>query len=79
MNFVGLFHREELYSNFIAESALASVDASERNVGDPRNLIPAYALMSRIRLSSSALTLATAEEVLKKIIGTYHEPNLTPD
>jgi hypothetical protein len=47
-----IFHREELYSAFITESARI-LDASEHNVIDPNNLIPAYALLSRIRLSSS--------------------------
>lgn len=74
-----VFHREQLYSDFISESARLLVDALEHNVGDPKNLIPVYALMSRIRLSSSPDMLATAEELVKEIIGTYSEPNLTPE
>jgi hypothetical protein len=48
-------------------------------MSDPKNLIPAYALLSRIRLSSSPDVLAAAEEVVKQIIGTYAKPNLTPE
>ncbi|PYU11183.1 MAG: hypothetical protein DMG29_16190, partial [Acidobacteria bacterium] len=57
-----LFHREELYSDFISESARLLVDALAHNLSDPKNLIPAYALLSRMRLSSSPEVLATAEE-----------------
>jgi len=80
-----LAHREELYSDFISASARLLVDASEHDaddpknlIGDPRNLIPAYALLSRIRLSSSTKILTTAEEVVRTIINAYREPNLTP-
>lgn len=74
-----VFHREQLYSDFISEGARMLVDALEHDVGDPKNLIPVYALMSRIRLSSSPDVLATAEELVREIIGTYAKPNLTPE
>lgn len=74
-----VFHREQLYSDFITESARVLVDALEHNEGDPKNLIPAYALLSRIRLSSSPEVLAAAEEVVREVIGTYAKPNLTPE
>ena len=72
-----LFHREGLFSDFIIESARLLVDASEHNVSEPKNLVPVYALLSRIRLSSSPKTLAIAEEVVRNIIGAYRQPNLT--
>jgi hypothetical protein len=74
-----IFHREQLYSDFISESAHALLDALLHNLADPKNLVPAYALLSRIRLSSSREVLAAAEEVVKKIVGTYGKPNLTPE
>jgi hypothetical protein len=74
-----IFHREQLYSDFISESARALLDALGHNLGDPKNLVPAYALLSRIRLSSSREVLASAEEVVREIIGTYGKPNLTPE
>lgn len=77
--------REALYSDFISESARLLVDASEHDaedpknlIGDPRNLIPVYALLSRVRLSSSTKILTAAEEVVRTIITAYREPNLTP-
>jgi hypothetical protein len=74
-----IFHREQLYSEFISESARLLVDALEHNLIDPKNLIPGYALLSRVRLSSSPDILATAEEVVRNIMSTYAKPNLTPE
>ena len=71
--------REALYSDFITESARLLVDALQFNSSDPQKLIPAYALLSRIRLSSSWSVLAKAEEVIKIILNTYPEPNLTAE
>lgn len=71
--------RETLYSDFIVESARLLVDALEHNVSDSQKLIPVYALLSRIRLSSSSRVLGTAEEVMKKILETYSEPNITAE
>jgi hypothetical protein len=73
-----IFYREQLYSDFISESAHAMADAVQHNLQDPNNLTPAYALLSRMRLSSSTNVLASAERVIQHIINTYSEPNLTP-
>ena len=74
-----IVRREALYSDFIAESARLLVDALQFNSSDPQKLIPAYALLSRIRLSSSSSVLAEAEEVIKTILNTYPQPNLTAE
>jgi hypothetical protein len=74
-----IVRREALYSDFITESARLLVDALEHDTGDPQKLIPAYALLSRIRLSSSSNVLAKAEEVIKTIVTTYPQPNLTAE
>jgi hypothetical protein len=74
-----LVHRESLYSDFIAESARLLVDALEHSVGDPEKLIPTYALLGRIRLSSSKRVLDRAEHLVKLILNTYSEPNLTAE
>jgi hypothetical protein len=74
-----IVRREALYSDFIAESARLLVDALAHNTSDPQKLIPAYALLSRIRLSSSSSVLAKAEEVIKTIMTTYPQPNLTAE
>ena len=74
-----VFYREQLYSDFISESAHAMADAVQHNLQDPNNLTPAYALLSRMRLSSSTSVLASAERVIQHIINMYSEPNLTPE
>jgi len=74
-----IFHREQLYSDFISESAQAIADAIQHNFQDPNKLTPTYALLSRIRLSSSDNVLASAEKVVQHIISTYSGPNLTPE
>jgi hypothetical protein len=74
-----IVRREALYSDFITESARLLVDALEHDTSDPQKLIPAYALLSRIRLSSSSSVLAEAEEVIKIILNTYPQPNLTAE
>jgi hypothetical protein len=74
-----IFYRVQLYSDFITESTRVLVDALENNFKDPDKLIPAYALLSRIRLTSSEDVLASAEILVKSIVQNYGEPNLTPE
>lgn len=72
-----VFHREQLYSDFISESTRAMADALQNNFRDPNQLTATYSLLSRIRLSSSADVLASAESVVQHILNTYSEPNLS--
>ena len=72
-------HREQLYSDFISEGARAMVDAIQHTFQDPSRLIPAYSLLSRIRLSSSINVVESAERVVTTILDTYSGPNLTPE
>ena len=72
-----IVRREALYSDFIAESARLLVDALEHDDLDLQKMIPIYALLSRIRLSSSEKVLETAEWIIKTIVNTYPQPNLT--
>ena len=74
-----IFYREQLYSDFIRESAQALADAIQHNLQDPSKVTPTYALLSRIRLSSSPNVLVSAEQVVQHIIGTYSEPNLAAE
>ena len=72
-----IFHREQLYSDFIKETAPAIADAIQHTLHDPSKLIPSYALISRIRLSSSKDVIQSAERVMHSVLTTYSEPNLT--
>lgn len=71
--------REELYSDFIAESARLLLDALEHNVTDRQSLIPVCAVLSRIRLSSSSRVLEKPETVLQSVLATYGKPTLTAE
>ena len=70
-------HREQLYSDFISESARAMVHALQHTFEDPGKLVPIYGLISRIRLSSPTNVVESAERVAKAILSTYSAPNLT--
>jgi hypothetical protein len=74
-----IMFREQLYSDFISESTRALADAMQHNLKDAGALIPTYALLSRIRLSSSVAVVESADKVLKDIVTTYAEPNLSPE
>jgi len=74
-----IIRREALYSDFIGESARLLVDSLEFNMTNPQKLIPVYALLSRIRLSSSQRVLEAAEKVIKLILTRYQQPNLTAE
>ena len=71
--------REALYSDFIGGSAQLLVDAMQHNASDLQKLVPLYALLSRIRLSSAEVVLQQAELVVKQIVNTYPQPNLTAE
>ena len=74
-----IFYREQMYSDFISESARALADAVQHNLQDSNQLSPTYALLSRIRLSSSTTVLASAERVIQHIVTAYSEPNVRPE
>jgi len=74
-----IFYRVQLYSDFITESERILVDALENNFKDPNKLIPGFALLGRIRLTSSKEVFASAEGLIREIVKNYSEPNLTPE
>jgi|SRR5882762_3444191 len=74
-----IFYREQLYSDFISESAHAFADAVQHHLEDANNLSTTYALLSRMRLSSSTDVLASAERLIQHIVDRYSEPNLPPE
>lgn len=74
-----VFHREQLYSDFISETARAYADAVQHTFQDPGRLIPSYALLSRMRLTSSPNVVEKAEGIMQIILDTYSKPNLSPE
>jgi hypothetical protein len=74
-----VFQLERLYAAFINESARLLVDALQHSLENPSTLVPIYALISRIRLSSSTAVIESGERLIAIIIKSYSEPNLTTD
>ena len=70
---------EQLYSDFINDSARLLVDALQHSLENPGMLVPLYALLSRIRLGSSTDVIESGERVIATIFKTYFEPNLSPE
>jgi len=69
--------RDELYKEFITAASQAFGDAiisSEPQIAD---LVALYAMVCRMRVQSSAQTIACAEKVMDLTINTYLAPNKT--
>jgi hypothetical protein len=70
--------REALYGQFIEECSKLAFDAFVHTLEKPEPLLPAYALLNRIRLSASRSVLGEAEKMLARIAQQYSAPNLSP-
>ena len=71
--------RELLYSEFIAECSKLGADSLTRTLDRPETMMPALALLYRIRLTASEPVLAAAERAIAQISEQYFGPNLTLD
>lgn len=69
--------REALYGEFIGECARLLVDSFQHTLENPETLLPAYALINRIRLCASPEVLAEAESLLGRITEQYFSSNLS--
>ena len=69
--------RELLYAEFIGECAKLLVDAAAHTLEKPETLLPAYALINRIRLTASRPVLEEAEKLLRHITEQYFLTNMT--
>ncbi len=69
--------RETLYGEFINECSRLAIDAPAHGLDKPETILSAYALLNRIRLSSSAAILAQAENVVRRIADQYFSPNIS--
>jgi len=53
------------------------IDSLAHSLDRMEGLVPLYALVGRIRLSSSETVVTAAEKVLAEIVAGYARPNLT--
>ena len=69
--------REALYGEFISECARLLVDAFQHSLERPETLLPAYALLNRVRLYASREVLAAGEKLLGRIADQYVASNIS--
>src|SRR4051812_23117913 len=67
--------RQRLYAQFIEEASKLYVDALVRDGAEAPAMVIPYALISKMRMTSSAKIVESAEAVLRTIITTYSCPN----
>ena len=67
--------RQILYRDFIDEASKCYIDALQHDEADIPGLVGLYAKLSRMRAQSSRPVAHRAEEVARKILDTYLEPD----
>jgi hypothetical protein len=67
--------RQVLYRDFIEEASKCYIDALQHDEADISSLVGLYAKLSRMRVSSSQRVVHCAEEIARKILNTYLEPD----
>ena len=67
--------RQILYRDFIEEASKCYIDALQHGEADIPGLVGLYAKLSRMRALSSGPVVHRAEDVARKILDTYLEPD----
>jgi hypothetical protein len=67
--------RQTLYRDFIEEASKSYIDALQHDEADIPGLVGVYAKLSAMRALSSRPVVHCAEEVVRKILDTYLEPD----
>lgn len=71
--------RQKLYKAFIDNASKSYGDALIHDNLELSGLIELYAILSRMRVLSSAAVVDSADRVVKVITETYSQPNKTPE
>jgi hypothetical protein len=69
--------RQKLYKQFIDEASKLYADALAHDEAEIAALVSVYALISQMRVQSSAAVVEAAEVVVRIIVETYFAPNKT--
>ena len=67
--------RQILYRDFIEEASKCYIDALQHGEADIPGLVGLYAKLSRMRAVSPKAVVHRAEEVARKVLDTYLEPD----
>jgi hypothetical protein len=71
------FRRQDLYKEFIEQASKLYIHALQNDKPDVSGLVGLYAEVSRMRVLSSAAVVDSADQIVKRIINAYLEPNKT--
>src|SRR5262245_39035406 len=71
------FRRQNIYKEFIEQASKLYVHALQNDKADVSALMGLYAEISKMRALSSARVVDSADQIVKKIINAYLEPNKT--
>jgi hypothetical protein len=69
--------RQDLYKAFIEEASRIFAHALANNAAEIASLVNLYAMISRMRILSSPAVIQHADALVRLIIDTYFEPNVT--
>jgi hypothetical protein len=69
--------RQILYRDFIDEASKCYIDALQHGEADISGLVGLYAKLSRMRILSSERVVRSADNIVRKILDTYLEPDRT--
>ena len=69
--------RQILYRDFIDEASKCYIDALQHGEADISGLVGLYAKLSRMRILSSERVVRSADDIVRKILDTYLEPDKT--
>ena len=67
--------REDLYREFTEEAAKSYIDALQHEQVDVPEMITLYAKIGQMRILSSAKVIAIADQIGRKVLDTYLQPN----
>ena len=67
--------RQTLYRDFIEEASKCYIDALQHDKADIPGLVGLYAKLSSMRAVSSKTVVQRADDVVRKILDTYLEPD----
>src|SRR3981189_3884521 len=67
--------RQTLYRDFIEDAAKCYIDALQPDKADIPGLVSLYAKLSAMRAVSSKKVVQRADDVVRKILDTYLEPD----
>ena len=67
--------RQVLYREFIEEASKCYIDALQNDKADIPGLVGLYTKLGRMRVLSSEVVVKSADEIAKRILDTYLEPD----